>query len=128
MKLLLPILFLCNLFGFAAACTQWKAGFVSKQSACELDTGYWGNTCRDLTYKYIDYSNKNQARLGRDITSQLYCDPCGAVEARCYCRLHFWRIREWMGWSLPHIEDNDWAYDQAGDPFEQKNHENVKCD
>ncbi|PSN59679.1 hypothetical protein BS50DRAFT_640827 [Corynespora cassiicola Philippines] len=126
MKVLLSIIFLYNTLGFVTACQQWKVGYASKGTACELDAGYWRNKCRDMSWKYIDYSRKNQERLGRDIGGDAYCDPCTNNDPKCYCRVTFWRYKEWMGQTIPYFEDADWAIDST-DPFEKLPHKNVDC-
>ncbi|EKG22455.1 hypothetical protein MPH_00190 [Macrophomina phaseolina MS6] len=118
-----------NLFSVAYGCQQWKIGFVSRERACEVDgAGRLRNVCGDLAYRYIQYSLANGVRLGRDITGTTSCDPCDDPNPKCYCRITFWRFREWMGTQVPYLSDNNWLYDKDGDAFGKIPHKNIDCD
>lgn len=128
MQLFLTVFLFFNILEFTYACQQWKVGFVTKENACELDAGHWRNACLDLTYDYIEYSRSNGARLGHDITGTTSCDTCDTKNPKCYCRITFWRYREWMGTTIPYLENAVWSYDKNGDVFGKIPHKNIDCD
>ncbi|KNG49654.1 pathogenesis related protein [Stemphylium lycopersici] len=127
MKLVSTILLTTQIVGIALGCTQYKIGYKSKSTACELDGNTWRNHCRDLLFQYTQYTEQHDGRLGKDMTQDVSCDPCDWKNQHCYCTVSFWRFREWLGTEIPTMKHDSWVLD-GNNPAGQIGSKTVDCD